>query len=396
MNNTHHNNNDQSIDYFAIEISEPLLDDLRQRLKLTRFPDEETVGNWDQGIPLSYVRELVDYWRNDYDWHQCEQLLNSWPNFKTQLDGIDIHFIHQRSQHTQATPILLTHGWPGSVLEFRHLISRLTDPVAHGGTPDDAFHVVIPALPGYGFSGKPRAPGVGVEKIASMWAKLMQRLNYSHYVAHGGDWGGLVTQAMAVQQPQGLLAIHTTLPVVAPPASPANTPREHEALSRFADYQANDSGYALQQSTRPQTLGYGLADSPVGQLAWIVEKYGQWTDCEQRGIRHPENAVTRQELIDTVMLYWLTNSAASAARLYWESFRAPDFSPISLPSGISEFAVEIMRPPQHWCEQRFSKLVYFNDNITEGGHFAALEVPDALTNELRAWKRALSSHGIIE
>ncbi len=387
------NNN---IESFSIDIPQQALEDLKQRLQRTRFPDEETVEDWTQGIPLGYVRDLVDYWRDDYDWRQCEQLLNSWPNFITQIDGIEIHFIHQRSRHSRATPILLTHGWPGSVLEFRHLISRLTDPVAHGGKSEDAFHVIIPALPGYGFSGKPRAAGTRVEKIAEMWSQLMQRLNYTQYVAHGGDWGGLITQAMAVQQPPGLLAIHTTLPIVSPTAPLADNPREQAALARFAYYQTYDSGYAQQQSTRPQTLGYGLADSPAGQLAWIVEKYSQWTDCERQGVRHPENAIPRQELIDTVMLYWLTNTAASAARLYWESFREPDVSPISLPSGISEFAEEIMRPPRHWCEHRFSNLVYFNDTIVDGGHFAALEVPDTLTSELRKWKHALHTNGIIE
>ena len=383
------------IDHFVIDIPDPILEDLQQRLQRTRFPDEETVEDWDQGIPLSYVRELVDYWRDEYDWRQCEKLLNSWPNFITQIDDIDIHFIHQRSRYSQATPVLLTHGWPGSILEFRHLISRLTDPVAHGGTPDDAFHVVIPSLPGYGFSGKPRAPGTSVEKIAGMWSQLMSRLNYSTYVAHGGDWGGLVSQAMAVQQPAGLLGIHTTLPIAAPGAISANDPRTQEAVTRFAYYQTYDSAYAQQQSTRPQTLGYGLADSPVGQLAWIIEKYGQWTDCERNGIRHPENMISRQVLIDTVMVYWLTNSAASASRLYWESFRQPDVSPISLPTGISEFPAEIMRPPRQWCEQRFSNLIYFNDAIVTGGHFAALEVPDALTLELRKWKHALTANGII-
>lgn len=382
---------DTPVQPFQPVVDQAAIDDLQQRLRNTRFPDEETVGDWSQGIPLGYVRELVDYWANDYDPTRLTTSLGQWPNFTTEIDGVDIHFLHERSPHSAATPLLMTHGWPGSVLEFRHVIDRLTRPTEYGGTVEDAFHVVVPSLPGYGFSGKPRHPGTGVGTIAGMWITLMQRLGYDAFLAHGGDWGSIVTQAVAMADNTPCQGIHVTLPVVAPDPDTLNdpSPEEVRAMAVFDFYQEWDSGYSKQQSTRPQTLGYGLADSPVGQLAWIVEKYAQWCDCEQNSVRHPENAVSRDELLDTVMMYWLTNSGASSARLYWESFNDPNLGTIDLPSGISLFPNEIFRTSRRWAEQRFTSLVYFNDQIPRGGHFAALETPEILTDELRAWRRAL-------
>lgn len=382
---------------FLPSFEESAVADLRARLANTRLPDEETVGDWSQGIPLHYTRELLDSWRDNYDMDRATSALASWPNFKTTINELGVHFIHVRSTHTKATPLLLTHGWPGSVLEFRHVIARLTEPTQFGSSPEHAFHVVIPSLPGYGFSDKPRATGTGVATIASMWVELMARLGYSSFVAHGGDWGALVTQAIALLPDTPCQAIHVTLPVIAPdPNTLANPlPEELKALAAFDEYQTWESGYSKQQSTRPQTLGFGLADSPAGQLAWIVEKYAQWTDCVRHGIRHPENAVAREDMLDTTMLYWMTNSGASSARLYWESFNHPNLDPISLPTGISQFPVELFRTSKRWAERRFERLVYFNDAIEVGGHFAALEVPALLVEELRVWHSVLTAEGII-
>ena len=383
---------------FTPAFSDDAITQLHERLQRTRFPDPETVEDWSQGAPLSYIEELVTHWRADYDMRRVPAAMNQWPNFTTDIDGNEIHFIQQRSEHSAATPLLLTHGWPGSVLEFRHVIDRLTNPTAHGGRAEDAFHVVVPSLPGYGFSGKPRAPGTGIHRIAELWIKLMQRLGYDRFLAHGGDWGALVTQAIATSANTPCLAIHITLPVVAPDPETLDDPLPEEvrALEAFNYYQEWDSGYSKQQSTRPQTLGYGLADSPTGQLAWIVEKYAQWCDCEVNGIRHPENAVARDELLDTVMLYWMTNAGASSARLYWESFNDPDMSEVSLPTGISLFPNEIFRSSERWARNKFLNLMYFNDDIDKGGHFSALEVPQTLTEELWRWQTQLRQQGILQ
>ncbi|MCH1492391.1 MAG: epoxide hydrolase 1 [Luminiphilus sp.] len=371
--------------------------DLQARLGNTRFPDEETVEDWSQGIPLGYVRELTDYWRDHYDMARLAETLNLWPNFKTELDGLDIHFLYQRSPHNDATPLILTHGWPGSVLEFRHVIDRLTNPTGHGGRAENAFHVVVPSIPGYGFSGKPRTPGTSVHKIAELWIALMRRLGHERFVAHGGDWGALITQAIATTPESPCVGIHITLPVVAPDPDTLESPlpEEVKALEAFNYYQDWDSGYSKQQSTRPQTLGYGLADSPTGQMAWIIEKYAQWCDCERDGVRHPENAVARDELLDTVMMYWLTNAGASSARLYWESFNDPDMSVVTMPTGISLFPNEIFRSSERWAQKKFLSLAYFNDKIEKGGHFAALEVPDTLVQELWQWREALRTQEVL-
>ena len=373
---------------FTPSIPSDVIADLIQRLKQTRLPEAETVEDWSQGVPLSYQAELLNYWANDYDFDRIEQRLGAFDNFVTDIDGIDIHFIHKRSQHTAATPLLITHGWPGSVLEYLDILDALTDPTQHGGSPDDAFHVVLPALPGFGFSSKPRDTGTGVPKIAALWETLMHRLNYTAFHAHGGDWGSIVTQAVLLQEETACTAGHCTLPIVLPDETTLSDPQpaELDALESFQFYNDWDSGYSKQQSTRPQTLGYGLADSPSGQMAWIVEKFAFWMDCERNGVRHPENVLTKDQLLDNVTLYWATNSAASSARLYWESFNTPNLNPISRPMALSVFPKEIMRTSERWARGRFNDLVHFNNQFERGGHFAALEVPDILVSELRTWR----------
>lgn len=373
---------------FKPSISTEILEDLIQRLNRTRLPEAETVEDWSQGVPLSYQAELLNYWTNDYDFSRLERRLGAFDNFVTDIDGVEIHFIHKRSQHTAATPLLITHGWPGSVLEYLDILDALTDPTQHGGSPDDAFHVVLPALPGFGFSSKPRDTGTGVPKIANLWETLMSRLNYSEFHAHGGDWGSIVTQAVLLQEETACTAGHCTLPIVLPDETTLGDPQpdELDALESFQFYNDWDSGYSKQQSTRPQTLGYGLADSPSGQMAWIVEKFAFWMDCERNGFRHPENVLSKDQLLDNVTLYWATNSAASSARLYWESFNTPNLNSITRPMALSVFPKEIMRTSERWARARFHNLVHFNNQFERGGHFAALEVPDTLVSELRTWR----------
>ena len=373
---------------FKPSISTEILEDLIQRLNRTRLPEAETVEDWSQGVPLSYQAELLNYWTNDYDFSRLERRLGAFDNFVTDIDGVEIHFIHKRSQHTAATPLLITHGWPGSVLEYLDILDALTDPTQHGGLPDDAFHVVLPALPGFGFSSKPRDTGTGVPKIANLWETLMSRLNYSEFHAHGGDWGSIVTQAVLLQEETGCTAGHCTLPIVLPDETTLGDPQpdELDALESFQFYNDWDSGYSKQQSTRPQTLGYGLADSPSGQMAWIVEKFAFWMDCERNGFRHPENVLSKDQLLDNVTMYWATNSAASSARLYWESFNTPNLNSITRPMALSVFPKEIMRTSERWARARFHNLVHFNNQFERGGHFAALEVPDTLVSELRTWR----------
>ena len=373
---------------FSPSFSSNAIDDLRSRLRLTRYPNAETVEDWSQGVPLSYQQELVDYWEGHYDHQRAPARLNKFANFKTEIDGLNIHFIHHRSRHTSATPLLITHGWPGSVLEYLDIIEALTNPTEHGGSMNDAFHVILPALPGFGFSDKPRDPGVGVSRIAEIWEKLMARLGYETFHAHGGDWGSIVTQAILLQAETACSAGHCTLPLV--PPNPSSTreplPEEVDAMKSFQFYNDWDSGYSKQQSTRPQTLGYGLADSPAGQMAWIVEKFAFWMDCERNGIRHPENVVSKDLLLDNVMLYWMTNSSVSSARLYWESFNNINLGTIQRPLGLSVFPKEIMRTSERWASVRFKELVHFNNKFERGGHFAAMEVPDVLIEELRRWR----------
>ncbi|MEE4361705.1 MAG: epoxide hydrolase [Pseudomonadales bacterium] len=375
---------------FRVATPERDLEDLRERLARVRLPDAETVDDWNQGVPLAYVRELVDYWRDHYDWRRGEALLNGFPQYRTQLDGpggpLGIHFLHVRSPNPEALPLLITHGWPGSVLEFHKVIGPLTDPAAHGGDPADAFHVVCPSLPGFAFSDKPTVPGWGIPAIARAWHQLMQRLGYLRYVAQGGDWGSIVTTQLGVDAPEGLAAIHLNMPIVSPDPDTMSdlTPLEQDALAGLKYYADWDSGYSKQQSTRPQTLGYGLADSPTGQLAWIIEKFHRWMDCDG----HPENVLSRDELLDNVMLYWLNDAAASSARLYWESFHSVNRDPVLVPTGCSLFPREIFRSSRRWFEKRFPEVIHWREH-ERGGHFAALEVPEVYVDELRTCFRPL-------
>ncbi|MEZ5572403.1 MAG: epoxide hydrolase [Halioglobus sp.] len=376
MNNT--------IKPFQVDVSPDVLEDLQRRLAQTRWPENETCTDWSQGIPLAYTKELAHYWATDYDWRRFEQKLNSWPQFTTEIDGIDIHFIHVRSKHEHALPLIISHGWPGSIVEFHKIIDALADPTAHGGNERDAFHVVAPCLPGYGFSGKPTTTGTSVEKIGRMWGELMARLGYARYVAQGGDWGSMITQSMGQTETTHCAGIHINMPIVGPDPDTMSdlTEREQAALTDMGVYMEKGSGYSKQQSTYPQTLGYGLADSPVGQMAWVVEKFYMWTDCEVDGSRHPENVLTKDELLDNVMMYWLNNAAASSARLYWESFNQVNMDPINIPVGCSIFPREIFRCSRRWAEKRFTRLIHWNE-LASGGHFAALEQPDVFLGEVR-------------
>lgn len=367
---------------FRFDVPEHDLDDLRRRLAQTRWPDRETPGDWRQGLPLAYAREVCEHWRSAYDWRRCEAQLNALPQFITEVDGLDIQFMHLRSRHADALPMVMTHGWPGSVIEFLKVLGPLTDPTAHGGAASDAFHVVCPTLPGFGFSGKPTAPGWNVQRIARAWGTLMARLGYERYVAQGGDWGSVVTHAMALSETTHCAAVHINMPLVSPSAELLQQPTdtEQQALAAMQYYFDWDSGYSKQQSTRPQTLGYGLTDSPAGQCAWILEKFQAWTDCDG----HPERALSRDEMLDNIMMYWLPGSAASSARLYWESFGdllGPK-APIEMPVGVSVFAREIFRASKRWCEARYKHLIHFN-TLDKGGHFAAFEQPAAFVDEVR-------------
>jgi pimeloyl-ACP methyl ester carboxylesterase len=375
---------------FEVEISESCLEDLRRRLAATRWPDAETCDDWNQGMPLGYTQELARYWLEDYDWWRFQQKLNGWPQFKTEIEGLDIHFIHRESPREDALPLIISHGWPDSVAGFHRVIYALADPVAHGGDAGDAFHVVIPSLPGFAFSGKPATTGTSVEKIGTMWGQLMARLGYDRYVAHGGDWGSMITQSMGLTENAHCAGIHVTLPIVIPDPDTMDqlTPYEQSALESINFYRDWDSGYSKLQSTRPQTLAYGLADSPVGQMAWIVEKFYSWTDCERNGVGHPENVISRDELLDNVMLYWLNNAGGSSARLYWESFGRTSLDPITMPVGCSMFPKEIFRSSRRWAEKRFSNLVYWNE-LERGGHFPALEMPGTFIAEVRNCFRSL-------
>ena len=369
---------------FKIQVSDGELEDLQRRLAATRWPDEEPVSDWSQGIPRAYLKEVVAYWREKYDWRAREAHLTSFAQFKAEVDGLCIHFIHVRSPEEDALPLVMTHGWPGSIVEFHKVIGPLTDPVAHGGRAEDAFHVVCPSLPGYGFSDKPTTTGWSISRIADTWGALMQKLGYDRYVAQGGDWGALVTTCIGAQDPEHCIGIHLNMPIAPPtPESMDNlTQFEQDALASINDYGERGSGYSKQQSTRPQTIGYALADSPAGQAGWILEKFHGWTDCDG----HPENVLTRDELLDNVMLYWLPGNGASSARLYWESFNSPPFDAVDVKVGASIFPKEIFRSSERWVKARFPNTVYFN-TLEKGGHFAAFEQPETFVDEVRACMR---------
>jgi pimeloyl-ACP methyl ester carboxylesterase len=370
---------------FRVDIPETVLDDLRARLRLTRWPEPETVDDWSQGVPLTYLRDLCEYWRDGYDWRAAEARLNQFPQFRTTIDDVDIHFLHVRSPDAGARPLIMTHGWPGSVVEFLKVIGPLTDPVAHGGDAADAFDLVCPSLPGFGFSGKPARTGWGTEHTADAWDQLMTRLGYDSYGAQGGDWGADVTVRLGLRHPDRVTGIHLNM-VMAPP-DPATmndlTEQEQSALAAMKYYRDWDSGYSKEQSTRPQTVGYGLVDSPAGLCGWIVEKFWAWTDCDG----DPANVLTKDEMLDDVMLYWLPAAGASSARLYWESFGKPLTGTVQVPVGCSVFPKEIFRASRRWAEKRFPDLRYWNEPA-KGGHFAAFEQPEAFVQEVRAAFRA--------
>jgi pimeloyl-ACP methyl ester carboxylesterase len=371
---------------FRMNVPEADLDDLRERLTRTRWPEAATVDDWSQGVPLDYTRELCQYWLEAYDWRACESRLNGFPQFRTGVDGLDIHFLHVRSPREDALPLVITHGWPGSIVEFGKVIGPLTDPGAHGGDPADAFHVVCPSLPGYGFSGKPSRPGWGTGPTGDAWDQLMTRLGYPRYAAQGGDWGAQVTTAIGARHPDHLVGIHLNMPAVAPDPATLDdlTEREKAAIATMEYYRRWDSGYSKQQSTRPQTIGYSLVDSPAGLCAWIIEKFWSWTDCDG----DPANVLTRDEMLDNVMMYWLPGTGASSARLYWESFRTPIRGTVTVPVGCSIFPKEIFRPSRRWAERQFPDLRYWNEPA-KGGHFAAFEQPETFVNEVRAAFRPL-------
>ncbi len=365
---------------FTVAVPQSQLDDLAMRLANTRWPEQEPVDDWSQGAPLAKVQALVDYWRTGYDWRACEARLNAYPQFKTEIDGLGIHFLHVRSPEPNAMPLILTHGWPGSVIEFMKVIGPLTDPVAHCGRAEDAFEVIVPSLPGYGFSDKPATIGWSVQKIGAAWGQLMARLGHTRWVAQGGDWGSMVTHAIGALESDGCIGIHVNMPMGAPlPEEMASlTEAEKDGLAGMQFYRDWDSGYSKQQSTRPQTLGYALADSPAGQAAWIYEKLFAWTD--NRGA--PEDALTMDEMLDNIMLYWLPGNAASSARLYWESFSGAGPVPVSLPAGVSQYPREIFRPSRRWAERTLTNIVHWGQ-MERGGHFAAWEQPEAFVRELR-------------
>ena len=376
---------------FRIEVPQGTLGDLRARLAGTRWPEAETVDDWSQGVPLSYLRELCRHWAEDYDWRATERRLNLLPQFRTEVDGLGIHLLHLRSPHPDAFPVVLTHGWPGSVVEFLKVIGPLTDPTAHGGDAADAFHLVVPSLPGYGFSDRPAQPGWGVERIAGAWARLMARLGYRRYGAQGGDWGTSVSTSIAQQDPEHVAGIHLN-PPLAPP-DPATfddlTEAERATLAALEHAAEWESGYSQEHATRHQTIGYALVDSPAALCAWIVEKFWAWTDHDGQ----LEDVLTRDELLDNLMLYWLPGTGAASARLYWESIRqvnrwisGPVTETVAVPTGCSIFPKELQRPSRRWAARRFLDIRWWNE-LDKGGHFAAFEQPELFVNEVRAFFR---------
>ncbi len=386
---------------FRINVPEEALVDLRRRVTATRWPDRETVTDRSQGAQLAKIQELVRYWGTDYDWRKVEAQLNALPQFLTEIDGLDIHFLHVRSRHPNALPLIITHGWPGSILELLKVIGPLTDPTAHGGRAEDAFDLVIPSMPGYGFSGKPQGTGWNPDRMARAWDELVRRLGYTRYVSQGGDWGSVVSDVMARQAPAGLLGIHVNMPATVPPevakalkdGDPAPSGLSAEEKAAFEQLDAlytKGSGYAAMMVTRPQTLGYSLADSPGGLAAWFYDKFADWTDSGGDA----EKALTRDEMLDDITLYWLTNTAASSARLYWENnnnnFNAVEqkTADISIPVAVTVFPGEIYRAPKSWAERAYHKLIYFNE-VDKGGHFAAWEQPELFATEIRAAFRPL-------
>ncbi len=381
---------------FHIAVPEAQLIELRRRIAATRWPERELVADQSQGVRLDRIEELVRYWGTDYDWRRAEAKLNALPQFVTRLDGLDIQFAHIKSRHPGAMPLLITHGWPGSIFELIKVVGPLTDPTAHGGRAEDAFDLILPSMPGYGFSGKPTATGWGPERIARAWDVLMKRLGYKSYVSQGGDWGSVVASAMARQAPAGLLGIHVNMPATVPadvakalnngePPPAGLTDVELAAFHSLDNLYRKGGGYAAMMVTRPQTVGYALADSPAGQAAWIYDKFAAWTFTDGE----PERELSKDDMLDDITLYWLTNSATSSAQLYWENnnnnFNAANqkTAEISLPVAVTVFPGEIYRAPLSWSQKAYRNLIYFHE-VDQGGHFAAWEQPELFAHEIRA------------
>jgi pimeloyl-ACP methyl ester carboxylesterase len=389
---------DKSIRPFRVNISEEAITDLRRRIAATRWPEKETVADATQGVQLATTQQLARYWATDYDWRKCEAKLNDLPQFITQIDGLDIHFIHVRSKQPNAMPLIVTHGWPGSIIEQLKIIGPLTDPTAYGGKAEDAFDVVIPSMPGYGFSGKPTTTGWDPQHIARAWTVLMKRLGYSKYVAQGGDWGALIVDEMGVLAPPELLAIHTNMAGAVPPdvskalhggPPPAGlSAEEKQAYDRLDFFHKNGLAYAQEMGKRPQTL-YGIADSPVGLAAWILDHDARSYALIARVFDGKSEGLTRDDVLDNITLYWLTNTGVSSARLYWEN-KLAFFDPkhVAIPVAVSAFPDELYQAPRSWAERAYPKLIHYN-KLDKGGHFAAWEQPELFSAELRAAFRSL-------
>jgi epoxide hydrolase len=375
------------IERFQVHVDDSVLHDLDRRLTHVRWPDQIEGTGWEYGIPLDYLGELVEHWRQTYDWRAHEARLNELDHFRTRIDDQSIHFIHARSPHEGALPLLITHGWPGSVVEFLDVIRPLTEPEAHGGTEADAFHVVAPSLPGYGFSEPTRSRGWDVPRIARAFIELMDRLGYPRYGAQGGDWGAQVATRLGALDPEHCTAIHLNMPIGQRPDDPVQLGEQDAAdLAAIQEFQREEAGYALEQGTKPQTLGVGLNDSPAGLLAWIVEKFRAWSDCDG----HPENVFTRDQLITNVMVYWVTQTITSSVRLYWENQHAgPKSGPgyVGVPTGVARYPKEVLRFPRPWVERRYN-VTYWAD-MPRGGHFAAMEQPALFVEDLRAFFRTV-------
>ncbi|RHW26240.1 epoxide hydrolase [Nocardioides immobilis] len=375
-----------AVEAYEIRVPDEELEDLRRRLRDARWPEKETVDDWSQGVPLSYLREVCEYWANEYDWRRVESRLNSFGSFRTVVDGIGIHALHVRSPEPDAMPLVMTHGWPGSIVEFLDVIGPLTDPASHGGDPKDAFHVVVPSMPGFGFSDKPTASGWTTEKIADAWIEIMARLGYDRFAVQGGDYGALISQNIAQAQPEQVIALHLSSPTRFPrPEETAENDAERAALARVQKYLDEEVGYAKVQMTRPQTIGYGLADSPVGQAGWLLQGFWQWTDFEE----HISEVFTLDQLLDNVMMYWVTNSGASSARAYWESYASSlkyADSPVTVPMGMSVHPADITRLSRRWVEKEFTDIRYWTE-VPKGGHQGAFEQPAQFTDEVRTFFR---------